>query len=170
MKRKISLLCMIILVLLCMSGCGKKKNEVETLIHNYQDAINTGMFEKADACCMLVDGQKGTYYLEDFKPSNDDIEYIAAAKQLYLEMFEIDVVSVEIDGARAVANVKVNSLDIVRFVDSFPSKYTNEQLTNGSVDDCKKIIKEDCKDYCYSDDAVIICEKIDNEWKIAELK
>ena len=168
MRKRLLGLFIVFLTILGLVGCGKKKSDVEILIQNYQEAINAGLFETADGYCQLTSGQRGTYYLEDFKVNDEDIVYIAASKQLYLESFEFDVNSVEIDGDSAVADVTMTNLDIVRFVDDFPSKYTPEQLVNGSIDECKEIIKGDVGNYKFVFNAKIICKKINDQWVITE--
>lgn len=168
MQKRLLGLLIVFLTIFCLVGCGKKKSDVEILIQNYQEAINAGLFETADGYCQLTSGQRGTYYLEEFKINDEDIVYIAASKQLYLESFKFDVNSVEIDGNSAVADVTVSNLDIVRFVDDFPSKYTPEQLVNGSIDECKEIIKVDVENYKFVSNAKIICKKINDKWVITE--
>lgn len=62
----------------------------------------------------------------------------------------------------------MTNLDIVRFIGDFPSKYTPEQLVNGSLDECKEIIKGDVGNYKFVFYAKIICKKINDQWMITE--
>ncbi len=91
-----------------------------------------------------------------------------AVREITFEKFEIKIDSVSIDGEEAIVNVKITTVNHGAFTHSLLQNYTVEQLFDGSVDDCKKLIQEDVGDYIVEFDSKIICKRIDNQWKITE--
>ncbi len=91
-----------------------------------------------------------------------------AVRELTFEQFEIKIDSVSIDGEEAIVNAKITFVNPGAFTDGMLQNYTLEQLLDGSVHDCKKLIQKHVGDYTVEFDSKIICKRIDNQWKITE--
>ncbi len=168
MKKRFCLICILMLAMICIGGCSKEENEVKRVIKKYQEAINDGKLEQADSYCQLSDGKNGTWFYSSLAENKGDPVFIVAVREITFEQFEIKVDSVSIDGEEAIVNVKMKDVYYVAFIENLSQNYTMEQLLDGSVHDCKKLIQKDVEDYIVEFDSKIICKRIDNQWKITE--
>ena len=168
MKKRFCLIFILMVAMLCIGGCSKEEHEVKRVIKKYQEAINDGKLEQADSYCQVSNGENVMWFYAMMVESKEDPVFIVAIREISLEKFEIKIDSVNIDGDEAIVNAKLKVVDYVAFIEGLPQNYTVEQLLDGSVDDCKKLIQEDVGDYIVEFDSKIICKRINNQWKITE--
>ena len=168
MKKRFCLIFILMVAMLCIGGCSKEENKVKRVIKKYQEAINDGKLEQADSYCRMSDGKNGTWFYSSLVENKEDPVFFVAVREISLEKFEIKIDSVSIDGDEAIVNVKITAVNYGAFTHSLLQNYTVEQLFDGRVDDCKKLIQKDVGDYIVEFDSKIICKRIDNQWKITE--
>lgn len=175
MKKKLvaSILLVIMALMLCSCSDPDKaaKDEINTLINNYQGAINRGDYDVADSYCMLADGKSGAWFFHEnsVDVTADTPLYIAACQALGDEQFFIDIYNIDVADDTAIIDTCFYQCSTSEAIDALAGNVDIASLESASLDECKEQLKDYILSYTYMFASSVECKRVNGEWKITKL-
>ena len=175
MKNRLIIAVLFVAMLFMMCSCSDPdkdaKHEVETVLTNYQEAINRGDYDAADSYCILEDGKKGSWIFREYpiEITNDTPAYVTACIELSNEQFFIDIYNVDVDEDIAIVETCFYQCSTKDALEELPAHFEPEAFKDKNPDECKEMLKDYIHSYTFMFAANVQCKKINNEWKIVKI-
>lgn len=175
MKKKLIVCILLAAMVLMLCSCSdpdkEAKDEINTVIKNYQEAIIRGDYTAADGYCALENGKAGAWFFHEnsVEITEDTPVYVVACQELGDAQFFIDIYNIDVADDTAIIDTCFYQCSTSEAIDALAGNVDISSLENATMEECKEQLKDYILSYTYMFASNVECKKINGEWKITKL-